>query len=222
MSIGYVAGCYNAYTDMDGVVHSIDENIAIAKKIAAELWTAGHTAICPHANTEHFEILCPTVPYQQYIDGDIEILKLCDFIEMIPNWKYSNGGKGEHAEAVRLGMPVYEYPEIPPLHPTEVNCPEQVKAFREILGRMMRTHLSKNSDYSPANILLTGQLGLATRLWDKTARLLNLTGFHVPIETTLTFTKPRAAKNESLNDTYMDLAVYAIIGKLLLEEKWGK
>lgn len=222
MSIGYVAGCYNAYTDTDGVFHSIDENIAIAKKIAAEMWAAGHTAICPHANTEHFEILCPTVPYQQYIDGDIEILKLCDFIEMIPNWKYSNGGTGEHAEAMRLGMPVYEYPEIPPLHPTEVNCPEQVKAFREILGRMMRMHESKNSDYSPSNILATGQIGVATRIWDKTARLLSLTGFKIGIDTPLTFTKPRVAKNESLNDTYMDLAVYAIIGKLLLEGKWGK
>jgi hypothetical protein len=222
MSIGYVAGCYNAYTDTDGVFHSIDENIAIAKKIAAELWTAGHYAICPHANTEHFEILCPTVPYQQYIDGDIEILKLCDFIEMIPNWKYSNGGKGEHAEAVRLGMPVYEYPEIPPLHPTEVNCPEQVKAFREILGRMMRTHLKKNADYSPANIMGTGELGVVTRMWDKVCRLMNLTGLKIDINTPVTFVAPKEPKNESIDDTYGDLAVYSIIGQLLRSGKWGK
>jgi hypothetical protein len=218
--IVYVAGPYREFT-FDGVVHSVDENIARAMKIAAELWQMGHVAICPHGNTAHMEHMIDVSP-QQYCEGDIEIVKLCDAIVMTEYWKQSKGAVGEFDEAKRLDMPVYEYPEIPPLHPTEVNCPEQVKAFREILGRMMRTHLSKNSDYSPANILLTGQIGLATRLWDKTARLLNLTGFHVPIETTLTFTKPRAAKNESLNDTYMDLAVYAIIGKLLLEEKWGK
>jgi len=222
MSIGYVAGCYTAYTDNEGVFHSVDENIAIAKKIAAEMWAAGHIAICPHANNEKFEVIYPNIPIQQWLDGDIEMLKLCEFIEMLPNWKYSNGGTGEHAEAVRLGMPVYEYPEIPPLHPTEVKCPQQVKAFREMLGKMMRTHLSKNSDYSQANILGTGQIGVATRLWDKTCRLLSLTGFNIGIDVPLTFTKPRKAKNESLHDTYLDLANYAIIGEILLEDLWGK
>jgi hypothetical protein len=216
----YTAGPYREFT-LDGVVHSVDENIARAMKISAELWQMGHVAICPHGNTAHMEHMIDISP-QQYLDGDIEIVKLCDAMVMTDYWKQSAGAVGEYDEAKRLGMPVYEYPEIPPLHPTEVRCPEQVKAFREIIGRMMRMHESKNSDYSPSNILATGQIGVTTRIWDKTARLLNLTGFKIGIDTPLTFTKPRVAKNESLNDTYMDLAVYAIIGKLLLEGKWGR
>jgi len=220
MSIVYVAGPYREFT-FDGVVHSVDENIARAMKIAAELWKMGHVAICPHGNTAHLDDFTDITP-KQFCDGDIEILKLCDAIIMTDYWKQSAGAVGEYEEAKRLDMPIYIYPEIPPLHPTEVRCPQQVRAFREILGRMMRMHESKNSDYSPSNILLTGQIGLATRLWDKAARILSLTGFNIPIDVSLTFTAPRKPKNEALTDTYMDLAVYSIIGKLLLDGVWGK
>jgi len=216
----YVAGPYREFT-FDGVVHSVDENIARAMKISAELWQMGHVAICPHGNTAHMEHMIDVSP-QQYCEGDIEIVKLCDAMVMTEYWKQSKGAVGEFDEARRLDMPVYEYPEIPPLHPTEVKCPEQVKAFREMLGQMMRTHLKKNQDYSAANVLATGQIGVTTRIWDKCARLLNLTGFNIGINVPLTFTQPRKAKNEALEDTYLDLAVYGIIGKLLLEGKWGR
>jgi len=107
------------------------------------------------------------------------------------------------------------------LHPTARLRPAQVEAFDAILQKMRQTHLDKNADYSPANILGTGEIGLVTRLWDKMARLMNLTGFRIEIASS-TFAEPLQPKNESVEDTLTDLSVYAIIGLLLRQGKWGK
>ena len=64
-------------------------------------------------------------------------------------------------------------------HITEQRCPEQVAGFRAVLQDMYQTHLDKNADYSPANILGTGEIGLATRLWDKVVRYMSLLGFKI-------------------------------------------
>jgi hypothetical protein len=58
------------------------------------------------------------------------------------------------------------------------------------------------------------------RLWDKMARLLSLEGFNIEVKF-LGYTGPKAARNESLDDTLIDLANYAIILKLLREGNWG-
>lgn len=86
---------------------------------------------------------------------------------------------------------------------------------------MYRTHLSKNEDYSPASILGTGEIGLVTRLWDKVARLMNLTGFKVEISQAV-FKAPIEPKHESVDDTLQDAAVYSVIGLLLHQGVWGK
>ena len=64
---------------------------------------------------------------------------------------------------------------------------------------------SKQADYGPENILTTKHVGLAVRLTDKIARLRNLT------------MENKDPKNESVRDTYMDIAGYGIIGMLLLD-----
>lgn len=143
-------------------------------------------------------------------------------------------------------------------HPTEIKFPIQTKAFREIIEKMYQVHLDKNLDYSPANILVTGDVGVIVRTWDKIARIFNLSGLEFPsvkaeveelihdIETnstkvedtrmilerldaivkksSLDFTKikKKEAANESLDDSWLDLAVYAIIGYLERQNKWGK
>lgn len=106
-------------------------------------------------------------------------------------------------------------------HPTEIKLPHQAEGFREIIERMYRVHLDKNADYSPANILGTGEIGLVTRVWDKVARLMSLHGFDV----TVVFNglnPPPEPKNESIDDNLMDLAVYAIIWMLYRKGVWGK
>ena len=44
---------------------------------------------------------------------------------------------------------------------------------------MYQVYLEKNRDYSPMNILATGMVGVATRIWDKTARILSLLGWNL-------------------------------------------
>lgn len=211
----YVAGPYSASSE-----YTVAQNIEEAKQISARLWEKGHAVICPHMNTAFFENEA-NVSYQQYMDGDFMMVRRCDAMVMTPRWRDSKGAKMEHEYARSLGIPIYYWPDAPDLHLTEVRCPEQAVAFSELVGKMYRVHLDKNADYSPANILLTGNVGAAVRIWDKTARILNLLGFDLKVNVG-TFSGARSPKNESLLDAFMDLAVYAIIGWLLLIDKWGK
>lgn len=81
----------------------------------------------------------------------------------------------------------------------------------EISDELVNLLLSKHRDYGPKNISLSpgGPLnGLRVRMWDKLARINNL------IETSAD------PKHESLEDSFKDMANYAIIGLLVLQEKW--
>jgi hypothetical protein len=73
--------------------------------------------------------------------------------------------------------------------------------------------LSKHHDYGPRNISDApgGALnGLLVRMHDKQARLNNLVY------------NGKSANHESLEDSFKDLANYAIIGLLVLRGKWDK
>lgn len=211
----YISGPYSAYDE-----YTVADNIERAAVVARALWEAGHAVICPHLNTAGFEKTCQAT-YDQYIAGDLNMIARVDAMVMTHGWAFSKGANIEHEYAVAIGLPVYYWPDVPPLHPTEVRCPAQAQAFREIAGQMYRVHLQKNADYSPLNILMTGEVGLVTRLWDKIARLLNLTGFRAEI-TRSEFSAPRTPKNESIEDSFLDAAVYSIIGLLLRRGVWGR
>jgi len=211
----YVAG---PYSDASGEL-DIDKNIAKAMGIAKELWMAGHTVICPHGNSAHLDN--DQMTNEDWVKRDLNIVAVCDAMVMVPGWEKSKGSVREQQFADDNKIPVYEYPEVPDLHPTEVRCPKQAFAFRKTIGRMYRTHLDKNADYSPANILGTGQVGLITRLWDKMARIMNLSGFKLTVVES-EYVQPKVPKNESIEDTLLDMAVYAIIGLLLRWGQWGK
>lgn len=71
--------------------------------------------------------------------------------------------------------------------------------------------LRKHADYGPKNISWSpgGPLnGLRVRMWDKMARINNL------IESGAT------PENESLKDSFQDLANYATIAMIVLDGKW--
>ena len=188
-----------------GVPEKIMESkIKKIREIQEEIEQVGHAVILPIGGA-----------------GSEPLLALSDAVVMLEGWKDDEMSVEEVAYATRLGIEVYEYPQYPiQLHSTEARNPHQVQAFREIQGKMYRTHLKKNADYSPANILGTGEIGLVTRMWDKMARLLNLSGFDIGISHSH-FLAPKQAKNESIEDTIMDLAVYSIIAMLYRAGKWG-
>lgn len=73
--------------------------------------------------------------------------------------------------------------------------------------------IAKHEDYGPKNISNApgGPLnGLNVRMYDKLARLDNL------------LSNNKTPKNESIRDTFIDLANYAIIGLLVIDGKWDK
>lgn len=224
----------------------VRQNIQQAAQAALELWQMGHTALTPHLNTD-FEGN-HTISHARFVDGDLSLMAVCDCVLVLPGYETSRGAIREMAEAKRLGMSVYFYPDLPPFHPTELRSPVQARAFREVMGQMYRTHLKKNADYSPANIQGTGTRGVVVRLWDKVARLMNLTGFGVTVlysprtsetawqrllrwtglrRTVLHIKLPDETVtlqplNESREDTWLDAAVYSVIGLLHERNQWGR
>jgi hypothetical protein len=105
------------------------------------------------------------------------------------------------------------------------------------------------SHNSPANVAGPGMIGIATRMWDKAVRLLNLSGVDVIVEKSelhllvlmiigvldicrrfglyihvaLKYVGIRKQpKHEPLVDGFIDLAVYCVIGFLNFLGVWGK
>lgn len=95
--------------------------------------------------------------------------------------------------------------------------------FYEILKEMAELHSRKNHDYSDSKDPLSNlkmcesmgicdsMVGLLVRLSDKYSRLVQL----------IAKKKENLVKDESVKDTLMDMAVYSILGIILLEEKDG-
>lgn len=217
----YVAGPYSG---------DIPNNIKKAEEVAKLLWHLGFSVICPHLNTANFEV--PGVTYDDYIEGDLEMISRCDGIVMLPNWTKSKGACIEHDFASGIGIPIYiltstdgilvwEDNNVPRPHPVLKSSPLQARAFLLTVMRMYHVHLDKNRDYSPANILGTGEIGVVTRIWDKVARLMNLVGFKLEVHAPAKFTSPEVPMHESIDDTLIDLANYSIILKLLRSRHWG-
>jgi hypothetical protein len=87
----YISGKYTAI-NKDGTFNDrqIHMNILKAREYAIDIWEKGYTAICPHLNTYHFE-RDATLEWEDYIAGDLELLKRSDIIFMLPNWEQSKG-----------------------------------------------------------------------------------------------------------------------------------
>lgn len=117
---------------------------------------------------------------------------------------------------------LYHWPDVPPEDLIERDYPVQTMAFRRELGRLYRQHLAKCADYSPANCLITGEMGVLVRVADKIMRLLTLAGFKVKIEAPAEFVAPKDANFESSEDSWRDLANYGVIDLLLRQGFWGR
>ena len=92
------------------------------------------------------------------------------------------------------------------------NPPAFVQNVEETFSELKILLLQKHFDYGPKNISESpgGPVnGLRVRMWDKLARINNLVdkGIYNP-------------QYESLEDSFKDLANYAIIGLLVLRQQW--
>lgn len=102
MKVIYVSGQYSNKS-IDGVAR----NILYAELASVALWCQGWAVVCPHLNTRFFDLNYPYVPKQLYLKGDLEILKRCDAIYMLDNWKTSYGAKCEYRLANWLGLEIH-------------------------------------------------------------------------------------------------------------------
>ena len=99
----------------------------------------------------------------------------------------------------------------------KVNYPEPVDSFEvsvaQTFQELLDLLLSKHKDYGPKNISEApgGALnGLRVRMHDKLARINNL------------YDSQSNPEHESLEDSFKDMANYAIIGLLVLRGQWDK
>lgn len=81
----------------------IDQNIQHARQAAIRLWQKGYIVICPHLNTAHFDGYCTD---DVWLNGDLEILKRCDAIYLLSNWRDSEGAKTEKELAEKIGLKI--------------------------------------------------------------------------------------------------------------------
>ena len=105
----------------------------------------------------------------------------------------------------------------------ETEYPELSEEYKKIGNEMYEMFAAKHMDYGLNNIALGGDIlnnekdksfsltGLAIRLTDKISRLKNLL-----------INGKNFVKGEGMEDTFMDIANYGIIGLLVGRNKWKK
>lgn len=81
------------------------------------------------------------------------------------------------------------------------------EAFELVSKQALEMFLKKHKDYGKGNILDMGELGIAFRISEKFNRIKHLL---------MSGNKPN---NESIEDSWIDIAVYAIIA-ILLKKGW--
>lgn len=110
----------------------------------------------------------------------------------------------------------------PVIKEMEEKYPEMTKEFKRIMREQYETFCRKMLDYGTDNIALgkdltneddrrLSQMGIWFRMMDKINRLKQLVVSNL-----------KNNVDESVNDTYQDLSVYAILAQLVKNGKWGK
>ena len=86
------------------------------------------------------------------------------------------------------------------------------EAVHKMASQISEVVIRKQKDYGHQNILAWGELGIKVRLSDKIARINNL---YIREQQALLEDKSFEAQNESVVDTFTDVAGYAIIALML-------
>lgn len=100
MIVIYIAGPFRGPS-----AWAIEQNIRRAEELALAVWRSGMAALCPHTNTRFFQ---GAAADEVWLDGDLELLRRCDAILLVPGWERSQGARAERACAIDLNLPVFE------------------------------------------------------------------------------------------------------------------
>lgn len=99
MKIVYIAGPYRGKDE-----YAVRLNKLAAEKLAVEVWRMGAMAFCPHKNSSE---LGGCVEDGVFLDGDAELLKRCDVVVTVGDWRQSIGAQAEVRLAERNEIPVF-------------------------------------------------------------------------------------------------------------------
>jgi hypothetical protein len=99
MKVIYIAGKYRGPT-----AWAIEQNIRVAEDVAALVIRAGHMPLTPHKNTAHMEGLADD---DFFLAGTMELLRRCDALLCVGNWRDSAGARAEVEEARQCQIPVF-------------------------------------------------------------------------------------------------------------------
>ncbi|GIK83740.1 MAG: hypothetical protein BroJett025_03620 [Patescibacteria group bacterium] len=80
-------------------------------------------------------------------------------------------------------------------------------AFEQVCAELLATFLKKHKDYGKGNIISIKELGITFRVSEKAERLKNL------------LMSSNTPENESIDDSWTDIGVYAVIG-ILFRRGW--
>ena len=100
VKIVYIAGKFRGPTPWD-----VEQNVRRAEEAALEVAKHGAMPLCPHANTRFFDGQCSDA---FWLDGTLELLKRCDAIMLVSNWRDSAGARAEMEFALANGIAVFE------------------------------------------------------------------------------------------------------------------
>jgi len=120
---------------------------------------------------------------------------------------------GEYDGHILDGTEEYEFRRLNVQDPVDLLCieydiqTEMGRAALIIALENVATLDRKQRDYGSRNISEFGEIGILMRVWDKICRLKNLMGKENP-------------KNESIDDSWLDMANYAIIAILVRRGIW--
>ncbi len=95
----YVAGPYTAKT-----AWGIEQNIHAARAMGVLIAKHGAYPVIPHSNTGGFH---GEAPEEMFYAGTLELMRRCDGVAFLDNWKMSAGARAEYEEAGKLGRPVW-------------------------------------------------------------------------------------------------------------------
>lgn len=99
--------------------------------------------------------------------------------------------------------------------------PATLQELKDIQRHQFETFAKKNTDYGLNNIMMGGNIddpddrmmalrGIAFRMNDKMERIKTLV------------LKGKTLQNESVEDSFLDISVYAMIALIVTRQKWGK
>ena len=101
----YISGPLNADNP-----YKIEQNVDVARCVAHLMWRLGLAVLCPHLNT--LGMVGMLAKEEQFLEGDLRLMKGMDGVVMLPFWLQSVGAKVEHQYAIDAGMEIWTPNEV--------------------------------------------------------------------------------------------------------------